>query len=124
MPPVTINNVELIPILDQVYPHNYYEIIKSARDDWPKMQGAIRYLVLNDLFFIVHFIMAIPGSNHPFVIERCVDVQGQLKRLYTNDPNEPRKRLNVSSRYHYKSSIMTIAATIQYHLHKPDECTL
>lgn len=123
MPPVIVNNIELVPIPGQVYPRPYYDIFNEAGKGEYTQIDAIRDLVLNDLFFIVYFIMGIPGSNHPFVIKRCMEAQEQLNRLYEDDPTEPRKRLNVWARYHYKTSIRTIASTVQYHLRKPEECT-
>jgi hypothetical protein len=67
--------------------------------------------------------MGIPQSNHPFVLNRCSEVQERLNNLYSNNPAEPRCRLEVWARGHFKTSILTIAATIQYHLRYPEQCT-
>lgn len=72
-----------------------------------------RKLILDDLFFIVLFVMEIEKANHPFVVDRCYDVQTGPR---TNT-------LDVWARFHFKSVIITQAETIQYHLKHPEHCT-
>lgn len=76
-----------------------------ARDGW-------RWLVLNDLFFVVHFVMGIDIANHPFVVNQCKIVQ--------NGPKD--KTLDVWAREHFKSVIITQAETIQDILKNPEDC--
>jgi hypothetical protein len=72
-----------------------------------------RSLILDDLFFIVLFVMEIEKANHPFVVDRCFDVQ-----------TGPRTdTIDIWARYHFKSVIITQAETIQYHLKHPEHCT-
>ncbi|OGP65288.1 MAG: hypothetical protein A3K22_05885, partial [Deltaproteobacteria bacterium RBG_16_42_7] len=72
-----------------------------------------RSLVLNDLWFIVYFVMGVKPANHPFVVGVAQDVE-----------NGPRTgTLDIWAREHYKSSIITIAETLQYHLRNPEHCS-
>ena len=77
-----------------------------------------RGLILDDLFFIVQFVMEIPPDikgrpfcNHPFIVERCKELEDGPKD-YT---------LDVWARGHFKSSIITIGETIQYALKNPND---
>lgn len=52
-----------------------------------------RSLILDDLFFIVLFVMEIEKANHPFVVDRCFDVQ-----------TGPRTdTIDIWARYHFKA---------------------
>jgi hypothetical protein len=70
-----------------------------------------RDMILGDLFFIVHFVMKVPNSNDPFVVDACNEVQlGPAD--YT---------LDVWAREHYKSTIITIAETVQFAMKYPEK---
>jgi len=87
---------------------------KIASGEWDE-PSAFRAIISKDLFFIVSFIMKIPQhlSNNPFVVGACRDVMDGPKD-YT---------LDVWAREHFKSSIITIAETIQYQLLNPNHTT-
>lgn len=75
-----------------------------------------RNLILSDLFFIIYFVFGIPDNknvNDPFVVNRCNEVQC--------GPED--STLDVWARSHFKSSIITIAETIQYTLKYPERAT-
>lgn len=72
-----------------------------------------REFILNDLFFIVCFVMQIEKANHPFVVQQCQVVEDGPR---TNT-------LDVWARFHFKSCIITQAETLQYHLANPEHCT-
>lgn len=76
-------------------------------------KSILRKLVLNDLFFILLFIQGIEKANHPFVVGQCHMVQ--------DGPQSD--TLDVWARFHWKSAIITVAETLQYHLKYPEECT-
>jgi hypothetical protein len=95
-----------------VYRYNYEEIFRQIANGKLDKKGAYRSLILNDLFFIVLFVMEIEKANHPFVVSRCQDVQDGP---YTDT-------LDIWARFHYKSVIVTIAETIQYALKHPEHC--
>jgi len=64
-----------------------------------------RGLFLSDLFFILYFVCGNTVANHPFVVQRCRDVESGPKDM----------TLDVWAREHFKSSIITEAETLQYH---------
>ncbi len=96
-----------------VYAVNYAKALgEIVRGEVDKKVG-YRWLIENDLFFVVCFIMQIQKANHPFVVNRCKDIQ-----------TGPRTdTLDIWARYHFKSAIVTQAETIQYHLKHPTHCT-
>ena len=65
-----------------------------------------RTLILNDLFFIVYFVLGLDKANRVFVVQACREVE--------DGPDD--FTLDVWAREHYKSTIITIAETIQYAL--------
>jgi hypothetical protein len=79
-----------------------------------------RKLILNDLFFVLFFIVH-PFNpkceytvNHPFIVDACREVE--------DGPDD--FTLDVWARFHYKSSIITIAETIQYICRNPELTTV
>jgi len=96
------------------YKNDYIKIISDLKNaSRNKIKNVLRTLVLEDLFFILYFILRIPNANVPFVVNRCRDIEdGPV----TNT-------LDVWARYHFKSTIITIAETIQFHLKYPEKCT-
>jgi len=96
-----------------VYRMNYAEIFGALARGEIDARSTYRQLVERDLFFVVCFIMQIPKANHPFVVNRCWDIQ-----------SGPRTdTLDIWARYHFKSSIVTIGETIQYSLLNPTHCS-
>jgi hypothetical protein len=84
--------------------------------------GVYRSLVLNDLYFILQFVMEIPAlddngrpfCNSKFVVEKCQEVE--------NGPDG--WTLDLWARGHFKSSILTKARTIQRICKFPEKCTM
>lgn len=70
---------------------------------------AIRYLCLHDLYYLLRYALNRPDAEHQWILDRCREVQA--------DPND---RLDLWSRGHYKSSIITLALTIQDILNDPE----
>jgi predicted phage terminase large subunit-like protein len=70
---------------------------------------AIRYLCLNDLYYLLRYALNRPDAEHQWILDRCREVQA--------DPND---RLDLWSRGHYKSSIITLALTLQDILNDPE----
>jgi hypothetical protein len=98
------------PREDCKYQHNYVQIFRDIyKQRLPKIE-TYRALILNDLFFIVYFVMEIQIANHPFVVAACKEVE--------EGPND--FTLDVWAREHFKSTIITIAETIQFVLKNPD----
>ena len=96
-----------------VYRHNYDAIFEDIAKEIIDPRAMYRQLILDDLFFVVRFVMQIEKANHPFIVQRCHDVQ--------DGPQSD--TLDVWARYHFKSTILTVAGTLQYHLKHPEKCT-
>ena len=129
---IIINGVPFTPIKNIRYKNNYVKIaeIIETPSAWQKTLGLsddlmagitqkdveqflYRHLILTDLWFIVYFVICIPTANHPFVVKMAQEVENGAKT----------KTLDIWSRWFFKSSLITIAETIQYHLKHPEECT-
>lgn len=80
----------------------------------------LRNLIQNDLWFLLYFVVKPFADdagramvNHPFVVRACQEIEGGPKD----------QTLDIWARYHYKSSIITIAETIQFQLRNPEYTT-
>jgi predicted phage terminase large subunit-like protein len=70
---------------------------------------ALRYLCLNDLYYLLRYALNRPDAEHQWILDRCREVQAS-----------PDNHLDLWSRGHYKSSIITFALTIQNILGDPE----
>jgi hypothetical protein len=95
------------------YRYNYEKIFSDIANGSLDKRSTFRWLFLNDLFFMVMFGQEYEGANHPFVVARCADVQDGAKTDI----------LDIWARFHYKSTIITVCETLQYHLNHPEHCT-
>jgi hypothetical protein len=113
-PEIAVNDDCFDPAVHKaVYQYNYQEIFKQIADGKLDKRSTYRMLFLNDLFFMVCFGMQIEKANHPFVVKCCHDVQTGPASM----------TLDIWAREHFKSTVITQAETIQYHLKNPDSCT-
>ena len=110
---ITINGVEFLKLPGVEYKHNYGHIVADIASKRVDELSAYRALILNDLWFVLNFVMKIPNSNHRFVVRACREVEGGPKD-YT---------LDVWAREHFKSTIITIGETVQWVLANPDSAT-
>lgn len=127
---IKINDISFTPRPDCHYKHDYAyrAYVLQTPSEWHKAIGVpadtvltseyvqrclFRHLVLNDLWFIIYFVMGIKQANHPFWVKMC--------RVVENSPAT--KVLHIWARSHGKSSIITIAQTTQFHLRYPEKCT-
>ena len=97
------------------YTNDYNAIFKDVARGVLKERDVLRSLFVNDLWFLVNFGLDIldNAANHPFIVERCRMVQeGDLSDT-----------LDIWARYHWKSTIITIGETLQYHIKNPEHCT-
>lgn len=96
-----------------VYRANYEQIFTDISKGLIPEVKTLRHMILNDLFFIVYFVCENPLANHPFVVKMCTMVE--------EGPQSG--TLDVWARGHFKSSIITVAETLQFHLKNPEKCT-
>lgn len=101
---------DFTPLEGVHYKYEYLQMFRDIADNKIDEMNAIRYLVTNDLWFILYFVLEIPGCERPFVVNQC--------RVVEEGPQD--YTLDIWSREHYKSSIITIAETIQYALKYPE----
>lgn len=96
---------------------NYYQVFEQILNppagvnegEWERQ--LYRDLFLNDLWALVYFALKVPVAYHKFWIQACWEIQDGPR---TNT-------LDIWAREHGKSTILTVADTIQRLLRNPDE---
>jgi hypothetical protein len=84
-------------------------LTRAAQHGSDTHDEALRWLGRNDLFFLLTVILGRRDANHPWIFDRCREVQ-----------RSPDGHLDLWSREHFKSSIITFALTIQDILRDPE----
>lgn len=107
------NGIDFKPRADclHLYKHNYQQTADMITNGVHPELLIYRQLVQYDLWFIVHFVLGWPGSHHPFIIQACRDVQEGPKDA----------TLDLWGREHGKTTVITIAETIQFILTNPEK---
>lgn len=91
-------------------PHLYPRLLSSLQEQSPEQQVAIlRWMAQNDLFFLLTRVLGRMDANRQWIFERCREVQAS-----------PNGNLDLWARFHYKSTIITFALTIQDILRDPE----
>ena len=97
---------------------NYrYDYIQIAEDlnkfkienDIESAAALVRAMAKNDLFFLLYFVLNIPQVNHKFILNRIYETQDGIHRT-----------INLWSRGHFKSTIITYGAIIWILLNEPE----
>lgn len=115
---LTISGIEFEPNEQCRYRNSYWNIAKDIKDGKKHDISAYRWLILNDLFFVVYFVIGQGKANykkinHPFIVDACNEIQDGLKDA----------TLDVWAREHLKSSCITIGETLQEVLKNPNSST-
>lgn len=114
---IKINDVKFTPVEGVNYRHDYvkmYDFVAENSKKDPRIELSVwKKVILNDLFFILYFVMGIEAANHPFVVDACQEVEDGPESM----------TLDVWAREHYKSTIITVGETLQYHLRNPEATT-
>ena len=86
----------------------YGKIIQLAQEEKSEV-ATLRHLILNDLFFLLYFVLGRNDVNRDWIFERCREVQAN-----------PDGYIDLWAREHYKSTIITFGKTIQDILINPE----
>lgn len=109
---IEIANVGFTPVKGCRYKIDYVQMARDISEGyWEDQWSPIKAAILDDLFFILYFVLEIKDANHPYVVEGCRQIQ-----------DGPRtKTLDIWAREHFKSTTITIAETLQDVLRDPEE---
>lgn len=102
--------MKFTPRPDCIYKFDYVKLFTDIANGRLPEKETFRALVLNDLWFILYFVLKIEVAHHPFVVQACQDVE--------NGP--PSKSLDLWAREHFKSTILTGAEVVQKILRDPE----
>jgi predicted phage terminase large subunit-like protein len=89
--------------------HTAYAAAFALCETKAEREALFRQLALNDLFFLLYYIMDRKDIDDDWLYDRCNEVQA-----------EPDGYLDLWAREHYKSTIITFAKTIQDILRDPE----
>ena len=97
------------------YEYDYVRILEDITSNRIDERATLRTLFTTDLWFLVNFGLNILGNeaNHPFIVRQCQTVQDGPKS----------DTLDIWARYHWKSTVITVGETLQYHMKNPEHCT-
>lgn len=108
---ISINGMEFNKIPGVSYYSDYAKIHELIVTKAIPEVDALRALVLNDLWFIVYFVMGWPASNHKFIVDACREIECGPQT----------QTLDLWFREGGKSTVITVARSIQEVLRNPNE---
>jgi hypothetical protein len=95
------------------YTKDYDAIFAAVAKRELDEKGVLRSLFANDLWFLIRYGFGIEKADHPFVVKMCRMVE-EGSRTDT---------LDIWARFHWKSTIITQAETLQFEIKNPEKCT-
>lgn len=102
--------IEFKPVEGCRYKFDYEAIFREVAGGRLDKLATYRTLILDDLWFIVYFVLGVKSANHPFVVKYCQAVERGPKS----------NTLDLVARGHFKTSIITKAEIIQKVLKNPE----
>ncbi len=95
------------------YTKDYDGILRGVAQGVLNERDVLRSLFANDLWFLLRFGFGIEKANHPFVVE--------VARMVEAGPRTD--TLDIWARFHFKSSLITQAETLQFEIKNQEKCT-
>lgn len=123
--PLVISGVDFVKLPGVKYKWEYEVMMANAKmgildPSKPKEKidpalaeiSVIRSFILNDLWFVTYFVLGggRKTANHPFIVDACAMIENGPKDF----------TLDVWSRGHFKTAIVSKAETLQYVLKNPE----
>lgn len=96
---------DYLPLCDLSETLRFYEEFRA----WSKDPHDMAFLAANDRFFLLTQVLHRRDAIHPWIFDRCREVE-----------DEPDNCLDLWARYHYKSTIITFAGSIQEIIRDPE----
>lgn len=111
MESVKLDGITFTPLPNVTYAHDYIKLFKAIDSGRFNQRDALRSLFNKDLWALLFFGLRIEHANHPFWVQSCREVETGPK---TNT-------IDIWARGHGKTTIITVAETIQELLINPEE---
>jgi hypothetical protein len=108
---IEINGVNFERLPGVRYAHKYWTFIEQMKAKGCREVDLYRSAVLDDLWFIVYFVMRVKCANHPHWIKACMEVESSDDNLV----------IDLWGREAGKTTIISIARSIQKVLQNPEE---
>lgn len=107
---IEINGMKWEPLEGVTYQHDYAQIVREIAEGKYTERDGLRTLMQTDLWALVYFGLRIEVAHKPFVVAACAEVQDGPDTL----------TLDIWAREHFKTTILSVARTIQDLLNDPN----